>query len=78
MLTVGFGIIALWLFPADPSTTRIFNESERKLAIDRLFHDQPAITTHKEGIAWALIKRGTLNVNVLVGAWIYTCNQITV
>lgn len=44
----------------------------------RLFHDQPAITTHKERITWALVKRGALNANVLVGAWIYTCNQITV
>jgi MFS family permease len=78
IITVGFGIVSLWLFPADPSTTRIFNESERKLAMARLFHDQPAIATHKEKITWALIKRGVLNVNVLAGAWIYTCNQITV
>jgi hypothetical protein len=68
----------LWLFPADPSITRIFNEEERKLAMARLFHDQPAITTHKEKITWALVKRGAFNVNVFVGAWIYTCNQITV
>ncbi|KAF3049957.1 hypothetical protein E8E11_003231 [Didymella keratinophila] len=39
---------------------------------------QPAITTHKERIIWAPVKRGALNVNILVRAWIYTCNQITV
>lgn len=56
----------------------MFSESERKLAMIRLFHDQPAITSHKESITWGLIKRGVFNVNVLVGAWIFTCNQITV
>ena len=44
----------------------------------RIFHDQPAIVEHKERITWGLIKRGVFNVNVLVGAWMYTCNQITV
>ncbi|KAJ4982903.1 hypothetical protein SVAN01_11605 [Stagonosporopsis vannaccii] len=78
IITVGFGIISLWLFPADPSQTRMFNEAERKLAMIRLFQDQPAIMSHKESISWSLIKRGVLNVNVLVGAWIFTCNQITV
>lgn len=72
------GIIALFLFPADPSKTRIFSEEERALAMARLFHDQPAIREHKEKITWSLIKRGMFNVNVLVGSWIYTCNQITV
>ncbi|KAJ0383373.1 hypothetical protein COL922a_010619 [Colletotrichum nupharicola] len=32
----------------------------------RIFHDQPAIREHKERISWKLIKRGILNVNVLV------------
>lgn len=77
-MTVGFGIISLWCFPADPSMTRMFDEDERKLAMARLFHDQPAITTHKEKMTWALIKRGLFSANVLVGAWIFTCNQITV
>jgi hypothetical protein len=72
------GIISLYLFPADPSQTRIFNEEERALAMARIFHDQPAIREHKEGITWSLIKRGVLNVNVLVGSWIYICNQVTV
>ncbi|KAF1928813.1 MFS general substrate transporter [Didymella exigua CBS 183.55] len=76
--TIGFGIIALWLFPADPSTTRIFNASERKLAMRRLIHDQPAVVSHKEKITWSPIRRGVFNVNVLIGAWIFTCNQITV
>lgn len=44
----------------------------------RLFHDQPAILEHKERITWRLVGRGVLNVNVLVGAWIYICDQITV
>ncbi|GKT96356.1 MFS transporter [Colletotrichum tofieldiae] len=72
IITVGVGIISLYLFPADPSKTRIFNEEERALAMARIFHDQPAI--HYLG----LIKRGVVNVNVLVGAWIYICDQITV
>lgn len=72
------GILSLYLFPADPSRTRIFNEEERALALRRFYLDQPAITEHKERTSWALIKRGILNVNVLVGAWIYICDQITV
>jgi hypothetical protein len=78
ILTVGIGIISLYLFPADPSKTRIFTEEERELAMARIFHDQPAIREHKEQMSWSLIKRGIVNVNVLVGAWIYICDQITV
>ncbi|KAF3001864.1 hypothetical protein E8E13_004857 [Curvularia kusanoi] len=78
VITVCVGIISLWLFPADPSETQIYNEEERQLAMNRLFRDQPAILDHKEKITWRLLSRGILNVNVLVGAWIYTCNQITV
>lgn len=48
------------------------------MAMARFYHDQPAITEHKEQISWSLIKRGVINVNVLVGAWIYICDQITV
>ncbi|KAI8307788.1 hypothetical protein K4K61_003176 [Colletotrichum sp. SAR11_59] len=72
------GFLSLYLFPADPSKTRIFNEDERALAMARIFHDQPAIREHKERISWKLIKRGILNVNVLVCTWMYTCNQVTV
>ncbi|KAJ8118875.1 hypothetical protein OPT61_g219 [Boeremia exigua] len=78
IITVGVGFISLWLFPADPSRTRIFNDKERALAMKRIFKDQPAIQEHKEKITWALVKRGIFNVNVMVGAWIYTCDQITV
>ncbi|KAF9869578.1 major facilitator superfamily transporter [Colletotrichum karsti] len=78
IITIGVGFLSLYLFPADPSKTRIFNETERKLAMARIFHDQPAIREHKERITWQLIKRGVLNVNVLAGAWMYTCNQVSV
>jgi sugar phosphate permease len=78
IITVCVGIISLYLFPADPSQTRIFNEEERALAMARIYRDQPAITEHKEKASWFLIKRGIFNVNVLAGAWIYICDQITV
>ncbi|TDZ15558.1 putative transporter [Colletotrichum orbiculare MAFF 240422] len=78
VVTVGVGVVSLYLFPADPSRTRIFTEPERALAMARLFRDQPAIREHKERVTWGLVRRGLLNVNVLVGAWIYTCDQITV
>ncbi|KAF4916922.1 putative transporter [Colletotrichum viniferum] len=78
IITIGVGFLSLYLFPADPSKTRIFNEDERALAMARIFHDQPAIREHKERISWKLIKRGILNVNVLVCTWMYTCNQVTV
>lgn len=44
----------------------------------RIFQDQPAIREHKERISWPLIKRGIFNVNVIVGSWMYICDQITV
>lgn len=44
----------------------------------RFYDDQPAITEHKERTSWALIKHAILKVDVLVGAWIYICDQITV
>ncbi|KAK2022105.1 MFS general substrate transporter [Colletotrichum zoysiae] len=78
IITIGVGIFSLYLFPADPSETRIFDDEERALAMARIFRDQPAIREHKEKITWGLVKRGVVNVNVLVGAWIYTCDQITV
>jgi ribose/xylose/arabinose/galactoside ABC-type transport system permease subunit len=56
----------------------MFNEEERAMALARIFHDQPAIQEHKEKMTWGLIKRGVFNVNVMVGAWIYICDQITV
>ncbi|TLS24171.1 hypothetical protein PpBr36_08504 [Pyricularia pennisetigena] len=74
----GVGLVSIYLFPADPSKTRIFNPEQRALAMARLFHDQPAIRDHKENITWGLIKRGVLTPNVLAGAWIYTCNQVSV
>ncbi|KAK1968687.1 major facilitator superfamily transporter [Colletotrichum sublineola] len=78
IITIGVGILSLYLFPTDPSKTRIFNEEERALAMARIFHDQPAIREHNEKITWGLIKRGVVNINVVVGAWIYICDQITV
>jgi MFS family permease len=78
IITVGVGILSLWFFPADPSKTRMFNEEERAMALARIFHDQPAIQEHKEKMTWSLIKRGVFNVNVMAGAWIYICDQITV
>lgn len=78
IITVGVGILSLYFFPADPSKTRIFSEEERAMALARIFHDQPAITEHKEKMTWGLIKRGVFNVNVMVGSWIYICDQITV
>ena len=65
----------LW-FPADPSKTRIFNEAERKLSVERFFADQPAITEHKEGISWSLIKKALKNPVMLTCVWLYTCNNI--
>ncbi|KAJ1325299.1 MFS transporter ACS family allantoate permease [Microdochium nivale] len=78
IITIGVGCISLYLFPADPSKTRIFGDEERALAMARMFHDQPAIREHKERTTWGLVKRGFFNVNVMVGAWIYICDQITV
>ena len=34
----------LFIFPADPERTRMLKEEERKLAIARLYADQPSVS----------------------------------
>ena len=76
IITIGVGLTMFLWFPADPSKTRIFNEAERKLSVERFFADQPAITEHKEGISWSLIKKALKNPVMLTCVWLYTCNNI--
>jgi hypothetical protein len=47
------GIICLFIFPSDVATTKLLNEQERELAINRILADMPAAKTTKEATKWA-------------------------
>lgn len=65
-------------FPSDPSKTKMFNEAERKLSVERFFADQPAIKEHKEAITTGLVWKALKNPVMLICTWLYICNNITV
>ena len=77
LITIGIGLTMFYWFPADPAKTKIFNEAERKLSVDRFFADQPAIKEHKEAITGGLIKKALTNPVMFVCTWLYICNNIT-
>jgi MFS family permease len=78
ILTMGLGVILVFLFPDDPERTRLFTEEERKLAMKRILIDQPQVTETKEKMDRSLIRRGLLNVNTLGAIWLYSCSNVTV
>ena len=64
-MTTGVGILLVFFMPGDPSTTRILNEEERKLAIARIDADQAVKTGgQKEPTSLKLIWRSLRNINV--------------
>lgn len=67
IMTVAIGIIAIFIFPSDITTTKLFNEEERALAINRILADMPAARTTKEKTRLGVMKT-TINgvVNLLL------------
>lgn len=66
IITTGFGIFLLFFMPGDPSTTRMLNEEERKLAIARIDADQAVKTGgQKEPTSLKLIWQSLHNINMI-------------
>ncbi|KIK59579.1 hypothetical protein GYMLUDRAFT_169512 [Collybiopsis luxurians FD-317 M1] len=58
IITSGIGIMCMFVIPADPRRTRMFNDQERALALARLDADQAVRTQgRKEGTSLKLIGR---------------------
>ena len=77
ILTIGVGIIFIFIFPDDPKTTKMFNEEERALAMARLAADQPAVQDNKEKITPTLIRRG-FSVTTMACVWLYIVDNLSV
>lgn len=73
IITVGWGILMIWLFPTDPENSKMLNEEERALAIRRMYVDQPSIGTTKEKATKKLVKRGVFSVTTIACSWCVLC-----
>ena len=78
IVTMGLGIILIFIFPDDPERSKLLTEEERELAIKRILVDQPQVTETREKTDPRLIKRGLLNINTIGAIWIYSCSNVTV
>ncbi|KAI5832433.1 MFS general substrate transporter [Schizophyllum commune Tattone D] len=78
ILTAACGLIMLFIFPTDPERTRMLTPGERKLAIARLYADQPSIAVTKERTTWSLVKRGILSPTTLACSWFFITTNISV
>ncbi|KAH8927917.1 MFS general substrate transporter [Atractiella rhizophila] len=76
IITIGIGILFLFLFPADPLKTRLFNEEERELAIRRVLADQPAVRQSKEATKLTLVLRALTSVTGLACTLGFILNNI--
>ncbi|ESK95234.1 mfs transporter [Moniliophthora roreri MCA 2997] len=78
IITIAIGLVLIPIFPTDPERTRILNEEERRLAIARMYADQPQIKDTKEGVNRSLVKRGILDVTTLTCVWLYIVDNLSV
>ncbi|KAF5369276.1 hypothetical protein D9758_002617 [Tetrapyrgos nigripes] len=78
IITMGFGLLSFPFFPTDPERTRMLNEEERKLAVARIYADQPQISDTKESMNRKLIKRGAFNVTTMACTWLYIVDNCSV
>ncbi|KAL1752341.1 major facilitator superfamily domain-containing protein [Schizophyllum commune] len=78
ILTAACGLVMLLIFPADSERTRMLTPAERKLAIARLYADQPSIAVTKERTTWSLVKRGILSPTTLACSWFFITTNISV
>ncbi|KAF8809516.1 MFS general substrate transporter [Phlegmacium glaucopus] len=78
IITTGFGIFLLFFMPGDPSTTRMLNEEERKIAIARIDADQAVKTGgRKEPTSLKLVWRSFRNVNMVLCTMSYAMINIS-
>jgi sugar phosphate permease len=78
IMTAGWGILMIFLFPTDPEKTKMLTEEERALVIKRMYVDQPSIGTTKEKATKKLIKRGVFSVTTVVCTWICIVDNLSV
>ncbi|KAH8824552.1 major facilitator superfamily domain-containing protein [Flagelloscypha sp. PMI_526] len=78
IITIGIGLLFIWLFPTDPETTSMLTEEERSLVLARMRADQPAIKDTKEEISPKLIKRGFLSITTVACVWLYIVDNLSV
>ncbi|RDB15354.1 hypothetical protein Hypma_004653 [Hypsizygus marmoreus] len=77
IITTGFGSICVFIIPADPQHTRMFNPAERALALARIDADQPVRTQgRKEPTSLALVWRA-FNFNSILCALAYLMINIS-
>lgn len=75
IITLGVAVILIVMFPSDPTTTRLFNEAERKLARARIEADSPPETDQKEPINWPSIKQSLVNLNMAAYCFMYITSE---
>jgi MFS family permease len=71
IITLIIAIFLVFLFPADPTTTRLFSQAERDLARLRIEIDSPPGSSHKEAINWPSIKQSFINLNMAAYCFMY-------
>ncbi|KAF8575941.1 MFS general substrate transporter [Ramaria rubella] len=76
LITMGIGIICLFIIPADPEYSRLLTNEERVLALRRIAADRVVKGSQREKITMALILRA-LNVNSSINTLCYTLLNIS-
>ncbi|KDQ26556.1 hypothetical protein PLEOSDRAFT_1105460 [Pleurotus ostreatus PC15] len=77
LLTIVVGIACLYLLPADPRNTRMFNEEERALALARIDADSVVKNQgKKEKATWKLVWRA-FNFNTILCSLVYLLLNIS-
>jgi hypothetical protein len=72
--TIVVALLLIVFFPSDPTTTRLFDPEQRRLAQARIEADNPN-ADHKEPINWPSIKQSFLNMNVMAYCFIYIASK---
>ncbi|KAJ7324011.1 major facilitator superfamily transporter [Mycena albidolilacea] len=73
LLTVGIGILLVFLYPSIPETTTMLTEEERKLTSLRI-----TVPHASQFPSWVQIKEVVFNPIVLASSWFYIIDNVTV
>ncbi|KAJ7832645.1 major facilitator superfamily transporter [Mycena olivaceomarginata] len=73
LLTVGIGILLVFLYPSRPETTTMLTEEERKLTSLRI-----TVPHASQFPSWVQIKEVVFNPIVLASSWFYIIDNVTV
>lgn len=80
IITIGIGLLLFFLYPSDPSTSRILNEDERALALSRLSAGQldGSSTSRAKSPTVREVVRIIAHPQVLAAILFYIFNNVTV